>query len=698
MRNLEINQKDNNRILLRNSIVFKLPLQVGLIIAALMIIMASSLYINLSRIMKEDAIIDIEFLAKQNANLVLNYFETMQTQSKILASNITQLDKSGLTDSMKENLFNNMLEGVLEDERVFSVYLAFEPNKYLQDTPNGQSYYLYRDGDKQILDIYEDYNVYNDGEYYAVTKSTKRPHVTEPYSYELTNGEIIYLITISNPIINDKNEFLGVANCDIIVDTINELEFEKGEYEHSNSYILSNNGTYIASTQDKNLMGTSYSDNKASRKISHILEITKNGVFDVFEDINGITGEISYKVHVPVKVSGIDEAFTSAFMVDIDDALYSTKVMLLIIFILATVGVIILIILVVMILRKALKPIPEIIKMANSLKEGNLRDEINVKSKDEFSSIADNFMDTSITLRNYIVEIAHVLGKISEGDLRVYVDNEYVGDFAPIKVAMINISTSLNEALTIISQASEQVNAGAIDMSNSSMDLASGATEQASTIEELSASVTEIADKSKINFDNVIEAEDNVIQTAKKIAESNNHMEDMLISINHINDTSNEIMKIIKTIDDIAFQTNILSLNAAVEAARAGEAGKGFAVVADEVRNLAARVAEAAKQTEELILASIEAVKTGTEITDKTANALREAADNSIKTQEIIAMVKEDTNIQYESTQQVNQAVEQISSVIETNAATSQQNAALSQQLSGQATLLKEEVNKFILK
>ena len=228
--------------------------------------------------------------------------------------------------------------------------------------------------------------------------------------------------------------------------------------------------------------------------------------------------------------------------------------------------------------------------------------------------------------------------------------------------------------------------------------LSQGATEQASSIEELSASITEITDQINKNAENAKQANDSAEHAGREIMNSNEQMRSMVEAMDEITVKSSEISKIIKVIDDIAFQTNILALNAAVEAARAGAAGKGFAVVADEVRNLASKSAEAAKGTTVLIEESIAAVQSGSEIARRTAEMLDESANVTRQAVSLIEKITEASIMQAESAAQINVGVEQISSVVQTNSATSEESAAASEELSGQAELLKSLVGKFRLR
>lgn len=297
----------------------------------------------------------------------------------------------------------------------------------------------------------------------------------------------------------------------------------------------------------------------------------------------------------------------------------------------------------------------------------------------------------------YINEITEVLDTMAQGDMRITLNNDYTGEFSSIKLALLGISESLNTTLTTIAISSEQVNAGAEQVSCSAQALAQGATEQASTIEELSASIDEVSDEVRKNADNVKQATNYVGQAVSGVEKSNIYMKQMLISMNEINNSSSKISKIIKVIDEIAFQTNILALNAAVEAARAGSAGKGFAVVADEVRNLASKSADAARQTTALIESSIYAVSGGLKIAEDTAESLEDVSKKSLLAKDLISKIDSASSAQAISIMQITQGLDQISAVIQTNSATAEESAAASQELSGQSNMLNAEISKFKL-
>ncbi len=337
------------------------------------------------------------------------------------------------------------------------------------------------------------------------------------------------------------------------------------------------------------------------------------------------------------------------------------------------------------------KPIVSLVQRIEKLAQGDLQTEVPVvKSQDEIGVLAESFSSTVETLKGYVQEISFILDGLANGDCTAETQQHYKGDFLAIGTSLNDITSGLNEIFLNISDSADQVANGAEQVSGASQSLSKGASEQASAIEELSASITEIANEVNHTAENAETASKLSLAASTEVQRGNEHMQRMLDAMTEISSSSSEIGKIIRTIDDIAFQTNILALNAAVEAARAGAAGKGFAVVADEVRNLASKSAQAAKNTPALIERSIHAVNNGTQIAGETAASLNAIIESSNKTMKLIEEISAASSGQASSVRQVMFGVDQISAVVQTNSATSEESAATAEQLSMQAQALKD--------
>ncbi|WP_304508623.1 methyl-accepting chemotaxis protein [Anaerotignum sp.] len=545
-----------------------------------------------------------------------------------------------------------------------------------------------------------------DGNNYANTEAFQRAMKGEVYfDYPRTTSDGKGAqILVSAPLWKDGIQdgfiegcVMGILDGTYLSNITNEIEFG----ESGRAYVINEEGTTIANGDYNQVISgqnnIELSANDPSMKKLAVVEQTA---------VNGepCFGEIEFaNIKKMIFMTPIDstDGWSLGIYVDDKDFLQSTYTNAII----CTLICLGLILIAFFIMRsfgtKIATPITACADRLKCLGEGDLSSEVPMVTAKDETRILTEAMQFIVQSQNMVInDIKYILSNLADGNFTVSSTNDdaYQGDYSGILTALKDVINQQNSTLSHITHVAEQVFVGSEQVSNGAQSLSQGATEQASSIEEVSATIVEISEQAKRNTDNARAVNTLSFNASEGIAQSNEHMKDIVEAMGNITKASTEISNIIKTIDAIAFQTNILALNAAIEAARAGSAGKGFAVVADEVRNLAQKSSEAAKNITVLIESAIVAVNQGKEIVDLAAHSLDSAVEKTTLVSQKIGEISSASEHQTRSIIQITTGIEQISAVVQTNSATAEESAAASEELTSQAQLLQELVSSFRLR
>ena len=580
---------------------------------------------------------------------------------------------------------------IASDENIVGAGAFFEPDGFVKVNGDYAPYLSKNDYSTKTLHNFS-YDHYKVKEYYTEAQESKKTVITEVYE-DLLSGAKVF--SISQPLFaNDR--FIGIVLLDIDVNIFSSIQQEDSRFPSLYSDILDAHGNVMYS-KNPELIGKSVSESKSETEYRKMQEEMEKGkIFHLAEKDQG--GEEKRVYFIPTDVMGS----TWWIMLSVKQAELMAPVIRLIFVCTAFAffAVMVLASTLYFLIKKSLKPLEGMARVGKKVSKGDFSESISYLKDDEIGQIGQGFKQVTENIREITSDLEEKLEELSKGNFRVDLEDEekYQGEYRPLIDSLRNIRSQLNGTILEIQKSASEVSSTSEQVSNGAQSLSQGATEQASSVEELSASMSEIADSIKVTTKKAEDAKGLSERVGEAVTVSTGKMEEMTRAMAEITEKSTEIEKIIKTIDDIAFQTNILSLNAAIEAARAGEAGKGFAVVADEVGNLAQKSAKAAQNTGLLIEETKDAVERGAKISRETGESLSTVVERAGKINTMIFEITKETERESEGMSQLTVGMEQISAVVQTNSATAEESAAASEELSGQAAILDDLVSKFQLR
>ncbi|MDR2087761.1 MAG: methyl-accepting chemotaxis protein [Clostridiales Family XIII bacterium] len=689
----------------RHSIKFKITSSTILCFVAGMLIILLTLFFYLRYAFDSIAEDTAKKQGEKYANMIKAHFENPLS---FLA---------GITGIVEEQIAENSVDRIGLQKRMLHTFenygiaegmaLMMEPNVYdgLDGTYVGTDYGTDRSGRISFYYYLEDgqarYRAQVDEDdkeftqaYYVGAKEKKAPAFTDPYMYSVGDRKV-NMISASEPIMGKNGNIAGVAVIDIHMDDIHSVMSAEKIYDTGYMVVTNKSGKVLYSPIPEDMgrsaeeAGILYDRPASGEDVSH------SRVKSV------MNGKKSIVATVPVTLNRADDTFYVSIVAPEDEinAVY-IKLLWLMLAIFAAAGALIAIVINITVGR-TVRPLHLMMGLLKQVGEtGNLTftDEEWQKiraaaaRKDEIGMSVSAFMQ----MLQQFVYYGESLQSIANHDLTV--DVKALGAEDTMGVALREMAANLNDMFGRINVAAHQVSAGAKQIADGAQGLASGTSEQAASVEQLSASITEISRSINEAASSARNAASLAADIKSKAERGSGQMDDMMKAVREINEASQNIGRVIKAIDDIAFQTNILALNAAVEAARAGQHGKGFAVVAEEVRNLAAKSAEAAKNTEALIANSIAKAELGVKIADETNGSLREIVEGIVASSRISDEIAANADMQSEAILQINTGIDQVSSVVQQNSATSEESAAASQELSAQSMTLSGLIAQFELK
>ena len=690
-------------------LTYKITVAIGILLVICLTVMIAISTTIAANFMNSSISGEFDGIAQQNGEMVQGVLDRASDAANILQNYITEryddYAKTGYTgETVKSEVYDVQLQkmnreieqfmisvantSVTSSEGIAGVGVFFEPNAFDPAIKDYTIYVSESDAKNGKVQSYGEYSSYGSQDYYKNAAKTQQSSFTSPYKEQGIN-----MISASFPIVY-QGKTQGVILVDINIDTFNGLRSTDDKYDTMYVDVLMGDSTLVYDSESDEYVGKKLSDLLPAKEYAKIQKgIDTGSSFSVTTKKDN--GSKVARYYSPIKA--VNQTWWAASALNKTNLQSNTIILIVLMIVIALITLAIIIVISHRLVKKYIKPIDEVVAVADQLAMGDFSVSIEKNYNDEIGQLADKFGNMSERLSAIIKDLTRGLKEMASGNFNISPNVEHIGDFKDIEVALVKVIKDLSSTLSEINHVADTVASNASQLSDGAQAITEGATDQASSVQELQSTIANVSDQVDMNAHNANKANKMAEAVGHQIIESNNQVQQIVSAMEVITENSKQISSIINTIDEIASSTNLLALNASIEAARAGEEGRGFAVVATQVGNLAAQSADAAKSSGELIIQAINAVEEGKKIVDDAAAKLMESVEKTKELVENINQISIASEQQAESLKQVSEAANQIAAVVEENTAMAEESSASSEELASQADRLKELVGVFKL-